>query len=628
MAIALPLVPTCATASYQQDAGGIDDFDASNYAGCPEHSTLGLTQQGQACICEPGYVEGEEDEDGDSHHCVEFNGCASEPCAADVTCTDLPPPSMGFQCGQCPPGFNDATGNGTVCIDIDECARELDNCSAIAVCVNERGSYDCQCPPGYEGHPTTECRDIDECATATANCGLHSDCINEVGSFRCECAPGYQGNPTQGCEVASSESDFGTPYVVHSVEPSYGPAMTISESGANGVVYHLAHYRRFGPVDEQRVYYLRSSLSGRDGTWSNAIALNDSISANSTEQTAVDVTIAAHGDWVVVAWQQQRRIYLTASSNAGETFDTPTEVSQGMATFRRLPQVAIDADGRVHLVWSEAGAIQYSTLDLVAESSWPPPQTVFPAFALHPAIAATDTHVFVAAQRLHPSNDNIVIRNKPRNANISWSGSAAPKTVHSLSNGSFGTAAFHAHMNFAVDRAQNVILVFTENLATGPNDQPTDGVFLSTWGNPILASARRADGSGFVTPFRIAERDSGGYLPQIAVHHNPVTNTDELFTLWQQNPFQPAEQSGQRAVLFRRATIPGAEQDQWQAPEIENRPSGISAAITNIHFGALWSEVDFFLGRPGLVSHAGRATAYWVQNERIYLSQKCAPGCD
>lgn len=34
--------------------------------------------------------------------------------------------------------------------DIDECATGTHNCRADQVCVNLRGSFSCQCPPGYQ----------------------------------------------------------------------------------------------------------------------------------------------------------------------------------------------------------------------------------------------------------------------------------------------------------------------------------------------------------------------------------------------------------------------------------------------------------------------------------------------
>src|SRR3712207_8363273 len=36
-------------------------------------------------------------------------------------------------------------GSGTVCVDVDECAQDLDNCDANATCTNVPGSFGCTC---------------------------------------------------------------------------------------------------------------------------------------------------------------------------------------------------------------------------------------------------------------------------------------------------------------------------------------------------------------------------------------------------------------------------------------------------------------------------------------------------
>lgn len=41
--------------------------------------------------------------------------------------------------------------NSGVFLDIDECDTEEHSCSADAVCNNTRGSYNCDCKPGYSG---------------------------------------------------------------------------------------------------------------------------------------------------------------------------------------------------------------------------------------------------------------------------------------------------------------------------------------------------------------------------------------------------------------------------------------------------------------------------------------------
>lgn len=37
-------------------------------------------------------------------------------------------------------------------LDIDECARDSDNCDLNANCVNTQGSFECVCREGYEGN--------------------------------------------------------------------------------------------------------------------------------------------------------------------------------------------------------------------------------------------------------------------------------------------------------------------------------------------------------------------------------------------------------------------------------------------------------------------------------------------
>ena len=43
------------------------------------------------------------------------SACASAPCFSGVVCTDDPPPSTGYTCGACPPGY---VGDGETCTPI------------------------------------------------------------------------------------------------------------------------------------------------------------------------------------------------------------------------------------------------------------------------------------------------------------------------------------------------------------------------------------------------------------------------------------------------------------------------------------------------------------------------------
>ncbi|XP_077622621.1 EGF-containing fibulin-like extracellular matrix protein 1 isoform X4 [Crocuta crocuta] len=81
-----------------------------------------------------------------------------------------------------------ATANAAATSDIDECTAGTHNCRADQVCINLRGSFACQCPPGYQKRGE-QCVDIDEC-TIPPYC--HQRCVNTPGSFYCQCSPGFQ----------------------------------------------------------------------------------------------------------------------------------------------------------------------------------------------------------------------------------------------------------------------------------------------------------------------------------------------------------------------------------------------------------------------------------------------------
>ncbi|XP_046846620.1 scavenger receptor cysteine-rich type 1 protein M130-like isoform X4 [Xenia sp. Carnegie-2017] len=80
--------------------------------------------------------------------------------------------------------------------DLNECSRNLHNCSIHRQCVNTFGSYRCLCKSGYTGNGTI-CNDIDECSVSTENnCHENATCINTLGSFSCKCLVGHFGNGT------------------------------------------------------------------------------------------------------------------------------------------------------------------------------------------------------------------------------------------------------------------------------------------------------------------------------------------------------------------------------------------------------------------------------------------------
>ena len=75
----------------------------------------------------------------------------------------------------CPPGYE-----GPACdVDINECARGLAKCGTGAVCINTKGSYDCECPLGSTGNGKTACDD-------TAAAVELDDFSHEAGGQACD----------------------------------------------------------------------------------------------------------------------------------------------------------------------------------------------------------------------------------------------------------------------------------------------------------------------------------------------------------------------------------------------------------------------------------------------------------
>lgn len=137
------------------------------------------------CMCVPGY-------DGDGYTCIMNGACTpgAGDCHALATCTDV---GDGVTVCQCPVGY---TGDGVAaCGDIDECLAGTDNCDALADCADIDGGFDCICPSGYAdpNGDGTLCIDYDECAGEGSghNCDAVAACDNIGGSHTCTCPGGY-----------------------------------------------------------------------------------------------------------------------------------------------------------------------------------------------------------------------------------------------------------------------------------------------------------------------------------------------------------------------------------------------------------------------------------------------------
>jgi len=98
----------------------------------------------------------------------------------DVNCSDC----HGFTCKK----------------DYNECQGFSDDCPVNATCVNNDGSYSCQCPSGHRLDGNT-CKDVNECQLGSYSCHSQAECVNAVGSYICRCLPGYTGDGKNNCQA-------------------------------------------------------------------------------------------------------------------------------------------------------------------------------------------------------------------------------------------------------------------------------------------------------------------------------------------------------------------------------------------------------------------------------------------
>lgn len=188
-------------------------FSCNEQNPCPtgENCVTDSYTGNSVCICRQGYVR-----DQDADQCRDVDECMENkdkiPCGLNALCKNLP---GSYEC-QCPPGFN---GNPySLCEECNslECqcqppyklvggncilagCLEGGKCPTGAECISIAGgvSY-CACPKGFRTQKDGTCIDVDECAEKQQICGYGADCLNNAGGYECICPPGYSGDAYHG----------------------------------------------------------------------------------------------------------------------------------------------------------------------------------------------------------------------------------------------------------------------------------------------------------------------------------------------------------------------------------------------------------------------------------------------
>lgn len=160
---------------------------------CQPNQQCMLVNQEARCICSAGYT-------GTNLGCVDIDECAVNSCPTGAVCKNEP---GSFSC-QCPGGTSgDPYGSGCLRSNDPPTCSSSQPCPVGEQCISDNfGRNVCICIQGYvRDQDNGKCRDVNECTEYRDKpaCGLNAICKNLPGSYDCQCPPGFNGNPFLEC---------------------------------------------------------------------------------------------------------------------------------------------------------------------------------------------------------------------------------------------------------------------------------------------------------------------------------------------------------------------------------------------------------------------------------------------
>lgn len=159
---------------------------------------------------------------------------------------------------------------GQSCEDIDECknTKILVSCKKKGgSCKNTDGSYKCECPPGFDKHPTSHiCGDVNECEDLVL-CHEEADCQNTRGSYQCTCKKGFAGDGVECVEDIAFKQEEKTQMVLMIGGAAGGGVLLIIAIIA---FCYCARKRKKEEENEETIQKMESTLSQFGNEWESS----------------------------------------------------------------------------------------------------------------------------------------------------------------------------------------------------------------------------------------------------------------------------------------------------------------------------------------------------------------------
>jgi hypothetical protein len=172
------------------DLGPVPGFTAD--AGAQDSAVAAAADSGKAAdsgsttrSTDAGHVTAHVDAGIDSAAPVDVL-CAAAVCDPAATCSS----KTGAAVCKCAHGYTDVYGDGTLCVDINECLVS-GICQNDATCMNTKGGYHCQCNLGFVPDPAHAGSCIDACVALLPSCDPHALCVEPQGTASCRCPAGF-----------------------------------------------------------------------------------------------------------------------------------------------------------------------------------------------------------------------------------------------------------------------------------------------------------------------------------------------------------------------------------------------------------------------------------------------------